>query len=322
MELDRVALDLRHEEVVLDLLDQEVQEQRGQDRGRAVRGGQEHRRHGRDDRPDDRDELEQAGDDRQQDGIAPEDREPLAEHDQPDEGGDADDETEDQLAAHPLAEVALDGLDHGPRVEPPRLRHGAIELGDQGHPVLEDVGDPDGEDEVGEQRAEQAPGAGDERQEERQAGAAAAATAALADARHDAVDPVAERDGDLEALVELAQVLELLIELGGQLREVLDEAHDLVDQRRQGEGQELDEQHDPDDVHQDDRVDPADPATDEPAHRRLEQVDEQQAEDERADAVARHPQDQPGDDGRGDEDRRRVARAGRTAVRPGRRSGR
>ena len=158
-----------------------------------------------------------------------------------------------------MAEIALDGLDHRPGIEPPRLGQGAIELGDQGHPVLEDIGDPHGQDEVGEQRAEQAPGAGDEREEERQAGAAAATAAALPDARHDSVDPVPERNGDLEPLVELAQVLELLIELGGQLWEVLDEAHDLVDQWRQGEGQELDEQHDPDDIHEDDRVESDEP---------------------------------------------------------------
>ena len=35
MELDRVALDLRDEEVVLDLLDKEVEDERGDDRGRA-----------------------------------------------------------------------------------------------------------------------------------------------------------------------------------------------------------------------------------------------------------------------------------------------
>ena len=47
--------------------------------------------------------------------------------------------------------------------------------------VLEDVGDPDRQDEVREDGPEQAAGAGDERQQERQVGAAAAAAAALAD---------------------------------------------------------------------------------------------------------------------------------------------
>ena len=74
MQLDRVALDLGHEEVVLDLLDQGVQDERGDHHARAGGGGQEHRRDGRDDRADDRDQLEDAGDDRQQEGVPAEDR--------------------------------------------------------------------------------------------------------------------------------------------------------------------------------------------------------------------------------------------------------
>ena len=68
MELDRVALDLGHEQVVLELLDEGVQDEGGDDRLEAGGGGQEDRGHGRDDRADDGHELEDAGRDRQQDG--------------------------------------------------------------------------------------------------------------------------------------------------------------------------------------------------------------------------------------------------------------
>ena len=65
--------------------------------------------------------------------------------------------------------------------------------------------------------------------------------------------------------------------------------------------EELDERDDADDVDEEDRERAAQPAADEPADRRIEQIDEQQAEDERPDAVARHPQNEPGDGGGGDE---------------------
>ena len=67
VELDRVALDLRHEDVVLDLLDEEVQEQGREDRDRTDGRREQHGRHRRQDGADDRDELEHAGDDRQED---------------------------------------------------------------------------------------------------------------------------------------------------------------------------------------------------------------------------------------------------------------
>src|SRR4051794_34722848 len=123
VELDRIALDLRDEEIVLDLLDEEVEQQRGKDRHRPDGRRQQHRRHRRHDRPDDRHELEQAGDDGQQHRVAPEDRvDDVAQHDEPDERGDPDREAEKDLATDPLSEVAFDGLDHRPGVEPPRVR--------------------------------------------------------------------------------------------------------------------------------------------------------------------------------------------------------
>ena len=218
-----VALDLRHEEVVLDLLDQEVQKECGEDGGRPDGRRQEHGRHGGDDRPDDRDQLEDAGDDRQQDGVAAEDRiDELAQDEQADEGANPDDEAEDELAANPLAEIALDRLDDRPRVEPPRAGERPVEGGRQGRLVLEQIGDPDRQDEIGEQRAEQAPGTRDERQQERQVRATAAtATSTAGDPGDEVVDPVADGERDLEMRVEVAKSLELGVELLGQLREVL-----------------------------------------------------------------------------------------------------
>ena len=95
--------------------------------------------------------------------------------------------------------------------------------------------------------------------------------------------------------IEVAEPLELGVELLGELREVLDEAEDLLEERRQGDGQEREEGHDPDDVDDEDRERPPEAAPDEPADRRVEQIDEQEAEDERADAVARHPEHEAGD---------------------------
>src|SRR5262245_51978503 len=48
VQLDGVALDVRDEERVLDLLDDEVERERREDRGRAVGGGEEHGGDGRD----------------------------------------------------------------------------------------------------------------------------------------------------------------------------------------------------------------------------------------------------------------------------------
>ena len=82
----------------------------------------------------------------------------------------------------------------------------------------------------------------------------------------------------------------------------------------------FDDQDDPDDIDDEDREDPADTAPHEPAHGRIEQVDEEQTEDERPDAVAGHPQDEAGDEGRHDEHRdprreRHEPRLGRSGVR-------
>ena len=68
VEVDRVAHDLGHEQVVLELLDDRVQGDRGQRGGRRDRGADQDGRDGGDDRTDDRDELEDAGHQGEQDG--------------------------------------------------------------------------------------------------------------------------------------------------------------------------------------------------------------------------------------------------------------
>ena len=103
MQLHRVALDLRDQKVVLDLLDERVQGERGDDRGGARRRREQHRRDRGDDRPDDRDQLQNARDDRQQEGVPPEDRiHQLAQDHQPDEREDSDREPEDRAGRAPI----------------------------------------------------------------------------------------------------------------------------------------------------------------------------------------------------------------------------
>src|SRR3954454_9668951 len=255
VQLHRVALDLRDQEVVLHLLDEEVQQQCRDDRHRSHGRREQDSRHGGHDRPDDRHELEQTRDDGQQDRVSTEDGiDQVAQHDEADEGREPDREAEQDLAADPLPEVTLDRLDDRPRVEPPRRRQRPIERGDERCLATQDVGDPDGQDEVREDRAEEAACAGDQREQEREVRPTPAAAApALPDARDERVDPVADRGRDLQVCVELAEALELEIEAFGELREVLDEPDDLVDERRQRQGHESDEGDDADDVDDDDR---------------------------------------------------------------------
>jgi hypothetical protein len=109
----------------------------------------------------------------------------------------------------------------------------------------------------------------------------------LPDPRDRAVDPVPDGDRDLKPLVEIAEPPELFVEARGERREVLDEAEDLVDQGRQRERQELDGQDDPDDVDDEDREGPPQ-ASARASGPGIEEIDEQEPEDERADAVAGH----------------------------------
>ena len=153
VELDGVALDLRDEHVVLDLLDDQVQDERRDDRLDAGGRREQHGRDGRDDRPDDRQQLEDAGRDRQQDRVPAEDRvDGRAQDEQPDEREHADRRRRGSAAPGPIGRSsASDDAEDGPDVEPPCRRQAPVELPRQRDAVLEEVEDPDGQDHVGEQ---------------------------------------------------------------------------------------------------------------------------------------------------------------------------
>ena len=208
---------------------------------------------------------------------------------------DPDHEAEDQLATDPLAEDPLDGPEQDPRVELPRRWQRPIERLDEHDAVLEQVEHPDGQDHVAEERADEAAGARDERQQERQV--QARARLAALEPGDQRIDPFADRRRDLEVGVVVRQVLDALVELLGQVREVGGEPQDLVDQRRQRDGHEHDEGGERGDVDDQDRERAADPGARQAVDRPVEEVDEQQSDDERADAVAGHPEQQAEDGG-------------------------
>ena len=102
MKVRRIPLDLRHEEVVLELLDPEIQDERRRGRLDAGGGREQDGRDRREDRPDDRQELEDAGQDGEQHGEPREDRiDRFTEDDQPDEGPDPHHQAEQELPADP-----------------------------------------------------------------------------------------------------------------------------------------------------------------------------------------------------------------------------
>ena len=124
---------------------------------------------------------------------------------------------------------------------------------------------------------------------------------AAAGPRDHAVDPVADLGRDLEALVEVSQPLELVLELECERGKIVHETEQLVDERSERQREEFDERDDPDDVDDEDRERPAQATPNQPADRRIEQIHEQEAQDEGPDAVARHPENEPDDDRRGDQ---------------------
>jgi hypothetical protein len=97
-ERHRPALHERHQEIALDLLDREVEQGDVEGGGRVVGERDEHCRDRGDDRPDERDELEQGGDRREGE------RERDVEREEPDAGEDPDAGHRDELAAEPFAQ--------------------------------------------------------------------------------------------------------------------------------------------------------------------------------------------------------------------------
>jgi hypothetical protein len=213
VELDRVALDLRHEHVVLDLLDQRVQED-GRDRGvDAGRQGEDHGRIAAMIGPDDRQQLEDAGDHREQDRETPEDGVDVKAQDlESDERRDPDDEPQEHLAAEPLAEHADAEPRRRPGVRPPFGRQRRLGRPGQRRPVLDQVEHPDRHDHVAHDRADDA---GDSRHDRQQVAWPDAADA-LAEVREPAVDRLADRGREVEMGVEVG-------DLGRERRELPDE---------------------------------------------------------------------------------------------------
>ena len=104
VELDRVTEHLRHQQVVLELLDRDVEQRGGRCGRERDRQADQDGRHGGDDRSDDGDELEEAGDQRQDERELPEFAEADDREDrQADDGGQEDRCAEQQLAANPAA---------------------------------------------------------------------------------------------------------------------------------------------------------------------------------------------------------------------------
>src|SRR5574340_834713 len=105
VELDGIPPDLRDEERVLELLDPEVEEEDGDERDRRDGRAADDRGDRADDRPDDREQLEEAGEDRKDDGEPGGDRvHEHAEDDKARQRREADGRPQEQLAADPPAQ--------------------------------------------------------------------------------------------------------------------------------------------------------------------------------------------------------------------------
>ena len=209
--------------------------------------------------------------------------------DQADEREHADRDPEHELRPDPLAEDPPADAEDGPDIEPPGRRQASVELAGQHAPVLEDVEHPDREQQVAEDRPDEAAGTRQDGEEDREVDRRRASLA-LGDARDHRIDVFAERVGQLQPGVDLGQPFDLDLELHRQGGEVLDEPDELVHEGGEGEVDDLDDRDDRHDVDEQDRERSAHASPDQPAHRRLEQVDEQQADDEGADGIASHPE--------------------------------
>ena len=186
--------------------------------------------------------------------------------------------------------IALDGLDDRPRVEPPGRRQRAVERRDERHLVLEEVGDPDRQDEVAEDEPEQAAGAGDERQQERQVETASARPALADPGDRRRRSSRGSRPGSGAARRSRPSRWSCASRSAASFGKSATNRRISLTSGVRVSARNSTNADDPDDVDDQDRERPADAAAHQPADRRIEQVDEQQAEDERPDAVAGHPE--------------------------------
>ncbi len=329
MDLDRVALDLGHEDRVLDLLDREVEDEHrerglGRDRNRH-----EERRDRRQDRADDRQQLEEAGQDGEEEREATEHGvNPPVQQEQAHERGEADRQPEDQLPAHPAAEDLVDDVDDRPDVGAPFGWQRAVEGGRQPWSILEQVEDPERDDEEPEDGADEPRQRAEDRQQDRWV----EATRALAEVGERPVEEIADVGRELEPLVRGADPSGERVERLQELGQVLDEVGELAGEWLEGDVQELDDEHDRDRVDDQDRQPARQPdrpqvEAGESLDRRIEQVHEEEPDDERGERLATQVEEDADDD-RADEHergagcRRTDARTVGWRRRPGRDRGR
>ncbi len=314
MELNRVTLDLGHQDVVLELLNQGVQDERGDYRVETGSRGEEDRGNRGDDRPDDREQFQEAGGDGQEDCEPPEHGiDDGAQQQQSAECRHAHRDPEDQLATHPLAEDPLHDPDQLAHIGAPRGWQRAIEGRRQLRSILEHIEHPDRDDQIRDERSQEARGDIDDRQQHR----GVEREAAFAQIGQPTIDRLPECGWQLEAAIELGQLPQLLIQSGCQRRQVGDERRDLLDERAEGQAQALED----DDCHDRERDQDRHPARDPQPHQtldeRVQEVDQEQPDDEWRQRLAAHVQqdrdpdcgsDQEGDPRRGRRERPRRLR--------------
>src|SRR4029079_16891430 len=97
-----------------------------------------------------------------------------------------------------LPEHAPGDAEDRPDVEPPSCREAAVELVRQGHPVLEEVEDPDRQQEVAEDGADEAAGARQDGEEDGDVDGGRAGPA-LADAPDQRINPFSDRTREPQA---------------------------------------------------------------------------------------------------------------------------
>jgi hypothetical protein len=310
VELRGVALDLRNEEGVLDLLDREVEGERGDDPRQPGRRAEEDGRDRRDDGADDRQQLEYPGDHREQDRVAGEDRvHDGAEHEEADEGRRPDDEAEDQLAADPGPEDAAHDPECRPRVGAPLRRDRVIEGSHDPRAVPQDPEGPDRDDQVPEDRA----GEPEDRAEDRAKDGGDDRPDIGEEIGHRLVDGRLDVSRQVETVPPPEQLGEACVEVVDVARGVPGEGADLLDQGPDEKEDELEEDERRDEVDQEDEEGPRDPpAADldpgQALHHRIEQVDDEDPDDERGQHLPAEPENDREDRDAGEEDQQPARR--------------
>jgi hypothetical protein len=171
----------------------------------------------------------------------------------------------------------------------------------QRHAVLQQIEHPDREQDVAEDRTQDAGGA---RQDREQGGRieGRCPTGTLAERGDHGVDPFADGVWYGQARVDLREAVDLRPQLVGEPGQVLQEPDDLVDQRRERQTEELHDEDDRDHVDDEDRHRASHAVPRQPADGWVEEIHDQEAHDEGPDRIACHPEDDADDDRGPDQD--------------------